>query len=508
MARKADKARRASPRGPFLNDLIARFAPGLALSREVNAARRRMLVANMSGHYDGAGRGSRASDFRVNRSDANEAIRADRDRLSWIARDMVRNNPRVVKIKRQLTGNVVGAGIVPSVRWKSEGGDASRARVEDLLRRHCLSTNMDADGLRTIFGLQSGGFSSIVIDGEVLFRRRYRSPRDGWPLNFQVQMLEADFLDKNVDGDLGNGRYAVQGIEFNAIGKRVAYHLFKQHPGGRGLGFPDTVRVPAEHVIHAFDPDRAGHQRGVSWLAPIIPMLHELHKYQDAQIKRQEIAAMFAGIFSTERPSAEIDEELGQLSPGSILTVGSDEALDFTTPPPVDGYEPFMKVTDRTIASAMGLTYEGFTGDYSNVNYTSGRMGRMDVDPQIRSWQLNLMVAQVCAGFSRWISEGVEDVTDIRADAYELVWTPPVRPVIDPTKDYKANETAMRSGQKSRRQVVREAGGDPDKLEAEILQERKWANEAGMVFTSDAGASGADQGAGATDEQESKGNAP
>jgi len=430
--------------------------------------------------------------------------------MSWIGRDMVRNNPRVVKIKRQLTGNVVGAGIVPSIRWGGNPEDRERKRVEDLIRKHCMTTNIDADGLRTIFGLQAGGFASIVVDGEILFRRRYRSPRDGWPLNFQVQMLEADFLDKNVDGDLPNGNYAVQGIEFNRVGRRVAYHLFRSHPGGRGMGFPDTVRVPAEHVIHAFDPQRAGQQRGITWLAPVITLLHELQKYQDGQVKRQEIAAMFAGVLSTERPSAEITEEIGELSPGALLPIGSDEELNFTDPPAVDGYEPFMKVTDRTIAAAMGLTYEGFTGDYSGVNYTSGRMGRMDVDPQIRDWQQNLMIAQVCAGFARWIAEAIADVTDIPASAYEIIWTPPVRPVVDPTKDYKANETAMRSGQKSRRQVVREAGGDPEKVEAEIREERAWATGHSLVFTSDAGASVAGSGRAQEaddDDQDEKGNA-
>lgn len=489
----------AAMRRPFLNDFIARFAPGLALAREANAARRSLLVQNMGGNYDGAGRGRRGADFRVNRSDAIESMRADRDRMSWIGRDMVRNNPRVVKIVRQLSGNVVGAGIVPSVRWLKETPgrqNPDRKIVENLLRRHCTeSTAIDADGLRTIYGLQSGGFAQTVVDGEVLFRRLYRRRADGYPLNFQIQMLEADYLDRNVDGDLPGGGFAVQGIEFNKAGQRVAYHLHRSHPGGRGAGYPDTVRVEAEHVIHAFDPLRAGQQRGITWLAPVITLLHDLQKYQDGQVKRQEIASMFAGIYQSETPGAEMESQIGELSPGAILPIGHDESIEFTNPPSVDGYEPFMRVTDRTIAGAMGLTYEGFTGDYSSVNYTSGRMGRMDIDPQIRGWQQNLMIAQISAGFGRWISEAIEDQTDIGADDYGLVWTPPTRPLLDPTKDYKAYEIAMRSGQKARRQVIRETGGDPDKVDAEISEERAWARGEGVVFTSDAGASA--QGGGA-----------
>lgn len=148
-----------------------------------------------------------------------------------------------------------------------------------------------------------------------------------------------------------------------------------------------------------------------------------------------------------------------------------------------------MKATDRTIAAALGLTYEGFTGDYSTTNYTSGRMGRMDVDPQIQNWQQNIMVAQVCDGFGRWIAEAIDDVAAIAPADWELNWTPPVRPVVDPTKDFKAAETALRNGLKSKRGQIREFGGDPDAVEREIEEERAWANERDLVFASDAGAS-------------------
>lgn len=470
-----------------LNDLLAPFAPSLALSREAALVRRDVLQARAA-HYNAAGRTPRSKDFRANRSDAIEASRWDGERLSWVARDQLRNNPRVTRIRRALTAQVVGAGIRPSVRWRGQGDPAARAQVEDLLRAHCMDLSWDADGLKTMLGQQALGFGSIVADGEVLFRRRMRRRSDGHPLNFQVQLLEADYLDRTVDGQLRNGNMAVQGIEFDGLGRRVAYHLYAAHPGGR-LGPPPVRRVLAENVIHAFDPLRPGQVRGVSWFAPVLTLLHELQKYQDGQVKRQEIAALFAGVLKTDQSADSLESEIGTLSPGSILTIGDDEAMEFTDPPAVEGYEAFMRVTDRTIAAAMGLTYEALTGDYSTVNYTSGRMGRMDVDPMIRDWQQNLMVAQVCAGFGRWIKEAVADVADVPPTAWELSWTPPVRPVVDPTKDYKANETAMRSGQKSRRQVIRESGNDFEAIESEIAEERAWEDERGVVFTSNAGAS-------------------
>jgi len=479
-----------------LNGLIATIAPQYALRREAALTKRNMLMS--SAHYQAAGRGARSKDFRVNRTDAVEAVRWDRDRISYIARDMMRNNARVVKGRRQLTNSVVGAGILPTVKFSDgRGGDNLRKMIEGLIDDHCLTTDFDADGRINMLGQQSVGFGTIVGDGEVLFRRRFRRQSDGYALNFQVQVLETDFLNTQIDGPLANGNYAHQGIEFNKQGQRVYYHLFEYHPGSRsGAGLPRSKRISAENIIHAYDVTRPGQQRGVSWFAPVMTLLHDLQKYQDGQVKRQEIASLFAAVYQTNTESDELEQDMGELSAGSILTIGAEEKMDFTNPPSVEGYGDFMKATDRVIAAALGVTYEGFTGDYSQVNYTSGRMGRMDTDPGIQNWQRNLMIVQICAQFGNWIKEAVQDVADIDPRDYKLEWTPPTRPVVDPTKDYKADAAAVDAGQISRRAVIRRRGDDPVKVEAEILEERKWERKNSVSFRkSTSPAAGSDKGA-------------
>lgn len=469
-----------------LNGLIATVAPRVALRRETALARRELLMS--SAHYQGAGRGARGKDFRINRTDAVESARGDRERLSYISRDMMRNNARVVKGRRQLTNSVVAAGILPTVTFEDDAGDNVRKTIEGLINDHCMTTDFDVDGRVSMLGQQSVGFGTIVGDGEVLYRRRFRRHSDGFALNFQVQMLETDFLNTQIDGKLANGNSAVQGVEFNKAGQRVAYHLFEHHPGSRLGGMPRSVRVDAENIIHAYDVTRPGQQRGVSWFAPVMTLLHDLHKYQDGQVKRQEIASLFAAIFTSEKTGNALDEDMAELSAGSVLTIGSDETMEFTSPPSVEGYGDFMKATDRVIAAGIGLTYEGFTGDYSQVNYSGGRMGRTDIDPGVQHWQRNLMIVSVCARFGNWIKEGIQDVADIDPKSYRIDWTPPTRPVVDPTKDYKADAQAVAAGQMSRRSVIRRRGEDPVKVEDEILAERKWERENHLEFGKPSGA--------------------
>lgn len=481
---------RRRPVASRLNDLIQIFAPGLALRRE-QALTKRGLVMSL-GHYDGSGRGPRGADFRVNRTDAIEASRHDRARLAWVSRDMLRNNPRAVKAEWLITGQTVGRGITPRVEMLDKDRTEDQKAIERLLERHCMSSALDADGRLTLYGLQALAMSQIVSSGEVLMRRRLRRSSDGLALPFQVQALEGDYLDENVDGLLSGGRRAVQGIEFDAIGRRIAYHLYSEHPGGRLAGaMRQTRRIAAENVIHAFDLRRPGQVRGVSWFASVITLLHEILKYQDGQVRRQEIAALFAGVLKSEKQSDELAEELEELRAGALLTIGADEEMDFTDPPTVEGYEEFMRATDRVIAGALGLTYESFSGNLSNVNFLSGKMGRLDTDPNVHRWQWRVMIDQVCAPLGAWIKEGISDVTSIDPDSWSLKWTPPTRPMIDPTKEFAAHERALRAGLKSRRAVIRETGEDPAEVEAEIVAERQWADQEDLIFSSDAGASAA-----------------
>jgi capsid protein len=86
-----------------------------------------------------------------------------------------------------------------------------------------------------------------------------------------------------------------EGIEFDRAGRRVAYWIYDEHPGG-GLSWkmPTSRRVPAADVIHAFRVDRPGQYRGVPWAAPVIMTLWDLADYEDAELVRQKIAACFA----------------------------------------------------------------------------------------------------------------------------------------------------------------------------------------------------------------------
>lgn len=197
---------------------------------------------------------------------------------------------------------------------------------------------------------------------------------------------------------------------------------------------------------------------------------------------------MFAGILKRvgdDDPEDSTKQAMEDLQAGTIFEIDAGDELEFTDPPDAQNAEPVVRLIDRVIASGLMLTYEGFSGDYSQVNYTSGRMGRMDQDPVIRFWQNELLIARMLGPLGGWFKEAVYFKTGIDPDRYRLNWTAPRRPVVDPTKDYPALLKKIRSGLASRQSVLRELGEDPARTFSELVQDARTADAEGMVFDSD-----------------------
>jgi len=207
-------------------------------------------------------------------------------------RDLVRNNPHAAKAVAVLVNNIVGAGIMPRA---ASGDDRLDRTVNELWE--AWARNCDADGQLDIYGLQTLVCREMVEGGEVLVRRRPRRAEDGLAIPVQVQVLEADFLDATRNGEIGSG-HAVQGVEFDAIGRRRAYWLFARHPGdalGALQGGFKSTAVPAAEIAHVYEKQRT-QARGVPWGTPVIRALRDLDDYEIAEIVRKKTEACVTAI--------------------------------------------------------------------------------------------------------------------------------------------------------------------------------------------------------------------
>jgi lambda family phage portal protein len=472
-------------------NLLDRVIAGLSPARGLQRARARTALGALM-NYNAATSTSRGSGLRKSASDADGAT-ARRARLAYAARDLVRNTPFATRAQQVIANNVVGDGII----WKvNASAKAAKIATQKLLKAHFDTVAIDADGRQNLYGLQRLAMTCIVESGEVLIRRRRRERRDGLPLPFQIQILEPDFIDEAKQNLTAKGPTIRDGIEYDAIGRRTAYWLFEEHPGAarKLTASLQSRRVPASEILHLYRQDRPGQMRGVSWFAPIALRLMDLDDYDDAQLMRQKIAACFAAFTVSMSDggavpgsaSADADPQgLSSIMPGRIQRLGPDEDIKFSSPPGVEGYDIFTRGVLRGAAAAMGITYEALTGDLTGVNFSSARMGRMEMDRNVSSWQWLMMVPQFLQPLAAWTMEAMEmQAGQRRARDLSIDWTPPTRILVDPAREIPAMIEKIKGGLASWQQVVRELGYDPEDMLDEHSEDRKRFTDLGLSFTS------------------------
>lgn len=458
--------------------------------------------------FDAAGMGRRLATWNPPSGESiNNAIWRDLSRLRDRSRDAVRKSPYAARACRSWVGNAVGAGIKPSLLIEAT---ETRKAIHEAFRD--WTDEADADGRTDFYGLQSVVARQMFSAGECLVRLRPRRVEDGLTVPLQLQVLAAEHLPLLKNWTAQNGNEVRAGIEFDRIGRRVAYHLYRNHPGDRyaAANAFETVRVPAAQVLHLYESLEPGQLRGIPFLSTILLKLYELDQYDDAELVRKKIAAMIALLLKRPVPEGMSADDLAEawagvadgstgtatLEAGTMLPLEPGEEPESFMPADVGGnYEAFMKIQLHAVAAGMGVTYEQLTGDLKGVNYSSIRAGLLEFRRQIEQFQHQVLVFQFCRPvWNAWIEAavmsgavpvGMRDFAAKRRSYQRVKWIPQAWPWVDPVKDRLAEQIAVRNGFKARSDVIEAEGYDPEETEARIRADNKRADEAGFVFDSD-----------------------
>jgi lambda family phage portal protein len=438
-------------------------------------------------HYEGASAGRRTQGWRRGNSDANAATAPFTARLRDVARDLVRNNPHAESALNTIVDHTVSWGIAAKPKPMNR-------RALDTWQAWAGTTACDADGRTDFAGLQKLVMRAVVESGEVLVRRRLRLPSDGLPIPLQLQVLEGDFIDTLKHGiTLPNGGRIVYGIEFDAIGRRVAYWLFPEHPGNSAWPSIASQRVPADGVLHVYKPTRPGGARGASWFAPVLVRFKDFDEYEDATLMKQKIAACLAVITSdidgTATPLGTADDtqspSVDQLEPGGIINVPPGRSIEVVQPPSVSDYPEYSKVTLRAIATGLGVTYEDLTGDYQNLPFSAARMSRLRHHARVEDWRWRTLIPQLCDPVWSWAMQAAAVAGLVPADWPVARWTPPPLPMLEPDKEGLAYQRNIRSGLQTLSDAIRERGYDPEELFDEMAADNAVLDALGLKLDSD-----------------------
>lgn len=421
------------------------------------------------------------------------------------SRYLAANNPYASSAKDAYMSALVGCGIKPS----SLVTDKTLRKAIQLLWKD-WTDEADADGLTDYYGLQGIIAAEMFEAGECFVRLRTRFESDGLSVPLQMQLLPAEMLPTEHNEALSGGRRIECGIEFDAIGRRAAYWFLRQHPGEAfgptATNALEKVRVPAEEVLHLFKPIRAGQIRGLPHTLAGMVTLAMLDLYDDAELERKRIAALF-GAFIT-RPRGEDDEEHPlsgaasdsddpasdfSLEPGAVIDLADGQDVKFAEPADVGTtYEAFQYRNLLRAAAGFGTTYADMTGDLKQTSYGSIRAGLVSFRRKIEQQQHSVMVFQLCrAVWNKWLDLAVlYGKLPIAAAAYTktprdfraVKHIPPKWEWVDPLKDRQAEKLAVDSGFKPRSDVIEAEGFDPEEVDERIAADQERATRLGIKF--------------------------
>ena len=454
--------------------------------------------------YEASRLARRLKGWNAERRTINALLSAGGEQLRARARQLCRENPYASNAKGSFIAAAVGAGIKPSSLVTDP---ATKQAIQKVWLR--WTDDADADGLTDFYGLEALAAAAMFEAGECFIRFRPRRLEDGLIVPLQLQLLESEMLPFNDNREIGNGRVIRCGIEFDGIGRRRAYHFLRRHPGEGApwtAGSLERTEVPASEVMHLYRPHRPGQIRGQPEVTPAMVRLYLLDQYDDAELDRKRVAAMFAGFIT--RPAedeAGADDVLplessadgigvAELEPGTLQTLKPGEEIEFSDPTEVGGsYEAFQYRQLLAISAALGVPYHAMTADVGRANYSSLRASQVEHRRRMDQFQHATLVFQLCRPvWRRWMETAVLagalpgiSAGAFRRDPESLMvakWIPPKWDWVDPLKDMQAEKLAVDSGWKSRGDVIEAQGYDPEEVDKRIVQDKEREAAMGLQF--------------------------
>ncbi|MGA9914202.1 MAG: phage portal protein [Paraburkholderia sp.] len=472
--------------------------------------RQRGFVLPRAAYEAGGTSGSRTRNWRTSGAGPTSAVAQNLNTLRSRARDAIRNDPWAKSTIAKLVSSAIGTGIRP---YPKHPDKATRQRLTELWDDWAIEA--DADGRLDIYGLQSLAARGMFGDGEGLVRMRSRRPEDGLSVPLQLQALEADHLPSEKTESLANGNRIICGVEYSQIGRRVAYHLWNQHPGDYGLA-PRTglalTRVPAEQIIHLHQIDRAGQNRGVTVLATVLLRLKSLDDFDDAVLVRQGMANLFTGFVTRQAPDGAVapapavqydafgnptvaDEDgytpIASLEPGLLQELDPGDTVTWSDPPDAgDNYSEFMRQQLMAAAASAGLPYELLTGDLRGVSDRALRVILNEFRRSVEQLLWGTFIHQYCRPIWAAVMDAAVLVGELPAQDYQrnrrlflrAEWVPHGWAYIHPVQDVQARALEVEKGFRSRSSVILSGGDTPESVDADIAADRQREKELGLSF--------------------------
>lgn len=291
--------------------------------------------------------------------------------------------------------------------WETEFQEIVEARFD--LIAESEEGFLDASGVNTLTGLIRMAVGGYMLGGEVLSVAAWLNKDRNRPLKTALQPVASARLSNPNNGP--NTDRLTNGIAHDLNGKPLGYWIRKGHPYS-GLVTRDyeweyvEARKPwgRQQVIHIIEQEEPDQKRGIAAMVAALEHMRMTQNLSRITLQNAVVQASYAAAIETELPPAEVYGMMGgdsgpenfDLTMGAMLSmVGSyfgaaenisiDGAKVPVLPPgtklnthtlgtPGGVGDDFGKSLLRHTAAALGMSYEEFSRDFTNLSYAGGKL--------------------------------------------------------------------------------------------------------------------------------------
>jgi lambda family phage portal protein len=452
------------------------FTPVLAAKRDLALARlgaaKRLYEAAKTTNYRPK-RGTGASGDAV--------MEAAGSRLREMSRHLYENHDLAVGVIEDIVNNTVGVGVTVEPMVARANGELL-VKANDQLKVLWKEWKQTPEVTGELgFGeVERAVCRSMLRDGEILVQHvtqpafRYRTK-----VRYAIEMIEADLLPFDLD-DLPKGLR--HGVEKDAWGRPIAYHILYEHPGDTLYSTTrreTTKRVPAEAISHIKFVRRVKQTRGVPILAPALTRLDDLYDYEASERIAARVASSLA-MFIRKSPDFQSDavDEDGErtfaMEKGMIfdgLLPGEDIGV-ISSDRPNAALGEFRNAMMKAVAAGTGTRYSSISRSYDGT-YSSQRQELIEARTGYQTILDYLITAFYQPTWRNFVATAAaQGLVDLRGADPDTVasasFRGPVMPWIDPLKEMQGYQAQLESRLASRHSLIRQMGGDPMVVDKEI----------------------------------------
>ena len=383
------------------------------------------------------------------------------------------NNALVASIIQHAVTAIVGDG--PTVRPAHPDPE-----IAEYLQRawNSFYVACDVEGTMSLGGYLSRVARGFYVDGES-FTQLVTDPD---AMRLKLRLLTAAQVDSSKTiptslGMTGDLPMIVAGVEFDTIGRRVAFWIFKTPPDSPWASIEPAARVDALDVCHVFEPRFPGMPRGMSPLTAVAPLAMQLDGAVDAAITKLKTTALVSMIVRDVDGNVPIDGTTDPaalcLEPGATLRLPPGTDVTFPPTAEMSTVAEVMSYITRSICAGAGVPYFMAAGDLASVNYSAGKLGLATFLRRVKAIQSNHIVAQLLNPI--WDRFVLLEILSGRLPAPDYESNPerytasflfPGWPAIDELKKAKADTLAVAAKLRSRQEIIAEGGRDPADVDA------------------------------------------